>query len=279
LLGCFGRYITVYSQQVSALNLAHALHRTGKLGAKTRVAVVGGGAAGLTVSVAAARVGATVTLLEKLHAPMGVQRRSTKRYIHPHIYDWPAPGSEIDDAQLPILNWTARNADGLATLIEREWKKEVDRYQNNKQLVSHFEVREVSVEPTSSACRTVTWNAAGPHGGDFDIVILAVGFGRESDTDGLQHRYWEDDRLDKIDDEKKACLISGCGDGGLTDLMRLCIKEFRHDWIVGMFADDPKSREIGRHLLEPEERFRESGNSHDLSGHYQDLMWGTSRIS
>ena len=80
---------------------------------------------------------------------MGVQRSSTKRYIHPHIYDWPAPESASDDAQLPILNWTGRDADSLADLVDREWKKEVARYRDNKQLIPHFGVRQVSVERAS----------------------------------------------------------------------------------------------------------------------------------
>ena len=53
VLGCFGRYITLYSQQVRALNLAYALNRRGKLKIGTRVCVVGAGIAGLTFAVGA----------------------------------------------------------------------------------------------------------------------------------------------------------------------------------------------------------------------------------
>src|SRR5712692_2890798 len=71
VLGCFARYVTVYSQQVRALNLVYGLYKTDKLNGSSRIVVIGGGAAGLTAAVAAARLGATVTLLEKLDAPMG----------------------------------------------------------------------------------------------------------------------------------------------------------------------------------------------------------------
>jgi HAD superfamily phosphoserine phosphatase-like hydrolase len=268
VLGCFGRHITIYSQQVRALNLAYALHKTNRIGAGTQIAVIGGGAAGLTLTVAAARLGAAVTLLEKLYAPMGIQRGSTKRYVHPHVYDWPDLELEGADAQLPVLTWTADYADKVVCHIEGEWDRELQR---SDRILAHWDVQDVDIAQTTHDSRiTVTWNDSkrGPHGGEFDLVILAVGFGCESD---VGTGYWEDEGLDKIGARRKICLVSGCGDGGLTDLMRLCIKEFRHDRIVGMFAGHPHSREIGIRLLEAEEQFRESGDIRKLSKYYQDL--------
>src|SRR4051812_34252181 len=85
VLGCFARYATLHSQQVRALNLVYSLNQIHKLGVGTKIAVIGGGAAGLTATISAARLGARVTLLEKLDGPMGLQRNSLERYIHPHI--------------------------------------------------------------------------------------------------------------------------------------------------------------------------------------------------
>src|SRR5690348_5336751 len=79
VLGSFARYATLFSQQVRALNLIFLLHETQSLGSGSNVAVVGGGAAGLTAAAAAARVGATVTVLEKRAKPMGLQRKSLER--------------------------------------------------------------------------------------------------------------------------------------------------------------------------------------------------------
>jgi HAD superfamily phosphoserine phosphatase-like hydrolase len=271
VLGCFGKYVTVYSQQIRALNLAWALYKTGSLNASTRIAIVGGGAAGLTLAVAAARLGATATLLEKLHAPMGLQRGSKKRFVHPHIYDWPSLEVESDYAQLPILDWTADYAGAVADQVEAEWKKELHRYPDR--ILAHWEVRDVSIDqPSGGDLTTVTWNepGKGPQVGEFNLVVLAVGFGRESDDSG-SYRYWEDDRLDQMDDKQKICLVSGYGDGGLTDLMRLTIKEFRHDRIVRMFSNDHKSVEIGEQLLKQEEQFRSDGDGHKLSKFYQNL--------
>lgn len=271
VLGCFGRYVTVYSQQVRALNLVWALNKTGALASNTRIAVIGGGAGGLTLAVAAARLGATVTLLEKLHAPMGLQRGSKKRFVHPHIYDWPAMEMDTDYAQLPVLDWAADYAGAVADQVEAEWKREVYRYR--ERIFPHWEVRDVSiVQPSAGDLTTITWNepGKGPRVDDFNIIVLAVGFGREPDWSG-SHRYWEDDRLDQMDEKRKTCLVSGYGDGGLTDLMRLSIKEFRHDRIVRMFANNAKSVEIGDELIRQEEEFRNHQDIHKLSDYYQKL--------
>src|SRR5215467_2079596 len=43
VLGCFARHLTLYSQQVRALNLVAALCHTGELKTNTQLAVIGGG--------------------------------------------------------------------------------------------------------------------------------------------------------------------------------------------------------------------------------------------
>src|SRR5947199_6049689 len=50
VLGCFNRYITVYSQQVRATNLVGALMEKHGTMADMRVAVVGAGFAGVTAA-------------------------------------------------------------------------------------------------------------------------------------------------------------------------------------------------------------------------------------
>ncbi|MBN1210848.1 MAG: NAD(P)-binding protein, partial [Myxococcaceae bacterium] len=65
VLGSFERRATLYSQQVRALNLIHALLAEGRLKAGDRVAIVGGGAGGMTAAAGAAVRGCKVTLLEQ----------------------------------------------------------------------------------------------------------------------------------------------------------------------------------------------------------------------
>ena len=65
VLGSFERRVTLYSQQVRALNLVHALTNGGHLTPGQHVAVIGGGVAGLTAAAALLHLGLNVTLLEK----------------------------------------------------------------------------------------------------------------------------------------------------------------------------------------------------------------------
>ncbi len=46
VLGCFERRVTLYSQQVRALNLVHSLFAEGRLREGDRVAIVGAGRPG-----------------------------------------------------------------------------------------------------------------------------------------------------------------------------------------------------------------------------------------
>ena len=95
LLGCLERRVTVYSQQVRALNLIYALEQCAGLqpGARTevRIGIVGAGIAGLTAAAVALQRGFAVTLLEEKPSTVLLWRQADcdKRWLHPHIYDWP----------------------------------------------------------------------------------------------------------------------------------------------------------------------------------------------
>ena len=75
VIGAGERRITLYSQQVRALNLVYWLwKRDSRSFDKKRIVVVGAGAAGMTVAAAAACLGAQVTVLEANERPMAFQR-------------------------------------------------------------------------------------------------------------------------------------------------------------------------------------------------------------
>lgn len=115
VLGCFERRVTIYSQQVRALNLIYALHKAkSNFGPSTRVAVIGGGVAGLTVAAAAAYRRCRVHLLERKPQLLHLLEGNYTRWVHPHIYDWPFPGAENPWADLPILDWRAASAGEVA---------------------------------------------------------------------------------------------------------------------------------------------------------------------
>jgi FAD binding domain len=239
VLGCFDQQVTVYSQQIRALNLIYALFKTEKLKEGREVAIIGAGAAGLTAAAAALVKGCKVTILEKQNEVLTIFNNNNKRWLHPHIYDWPAAGSENNDAQLPVLNWTANNAYEVVKVLKNQWAQFTNYYKDELEVWYNTTELEVSWENSIK----VKW--AGYLGQvkkecydlpvkKFDVLIVAVGLGIE---DTLP-TYWNDGSLDISDSKNRRFLIIGCGDGGLVDLLRIKLVGFEHEKVVKEFLTE-----------------------------------------
>src|SRR5262245_10695760 len=129
VLGSFASRVTIYSQQVRALNLIDAIFDQNEehlLPEQTRILIVGAGVAGLTAAAAAARRGAEVVLLEKEADVLTIQRHNTQRYLHPHIVEWPNAGWEIDQANLPVLSWSANTTKVVFDNMRDTWNSLLD---------------------------------------------------------------------------------------------------------------------------------------------------------
>lgn len=237
LLGSFEKGLTIYSQQVRALNLAWALIEgaPNKLG---RVAVVGGGFAGLTAAAGLLKKGVRhVTLFERHAVLCPLQQGSDARWVHPRIYEWPNEGSNLPTAALPLLNWNAGRASDVVVEVLKEWDsirksvrlgQQVDVYLNVRHLrvSSKMEIEWVGqkldqqAEPTKSGSKE-----------RFDSIVLAIGFGLEVEA---SFPYWRNETLGQplLVPGKRTYLVSGHGDGALVDLFRLRILRFRQDRIL-----------------------------------------------
>lgn len=238
ILGCFSRHVTLYSQQVRAFNLIYGLHEIKKIKRGSKVAVIGAGAAGLSAAAAARHLGCKVTLLEELDGPLELQHNNRQRWIHPRIYDWPATGSLQERAGLPIFNWTADYADKVATQIEGKWRE----FLKSKPVDEFYAVANLQILREGCTPTRYTVNFFGEPGGQntlyVDHLILAIGFGLEPRT-YFGDSYWAEDDYDSSFRKRgQRWLVSGVGDGALTDLMRLCIKGFRHDEILKLISTD-----------------------------------------
>ena len=122
LLLCDGAPVTVRSQQVRALNLLHALAPdpktekcNGVLG--NQIAVIGGGAAGITFAAGAASLGGYVTLFEKSPQLLHMQFGSWHRPLHPEIFTWPEDTAYRPVSHLPQLGWTTGRAHDVADTL------------------------------------------------------------------------------------------------------------------------------------------------------------------
>ncbi len=115
---------------------------------------------------------------------------------------------------------------------------------------------------SSNGERRLTWNCPGHESGRFTAVILAVGFGIEKQQEGIPFcSYWKNNGLDhrwrKSNRSKFHYLVSGTGDGGLVDLLRICLKDFQHERIVKEFLSDPSLADVKAALRDIEDKFWE----------------------
>lgn len=263
-LGFYDTRITFYSQQVRGLELAHALQHEHLLPANARVAVIGGGAAGITLAAGLALQGGTyVHLFEKAHHLLPLQGDTHRRRLDPHIYDWPNPDADHELAQIPILDWSSGSAIDVRDAVLREFG-EVRAATEGRLTV--YERHEVTSIVPNAVRFNVTFEREAVGGGretarqEFDIVLLAIGFGIEPrfaipNTETAS--YWRDAGVPgaEIDgNPRPTFLVSGNGDGGLIDLIASASATFRHDDIVRGIAQRADVQAWREALLEIDEQ-------------------------
>lgn len=219
--------LTFLSQQQRALNLIWALHNTGSLPPGSEVTVVGAGLAGLTAAFAASQLGAKVRLLESKSVPLHLQRGCQLRFVHPYILDWPDQTSEIPITNLPCLNWGADMAAQISNTVLEQWeemKKDVQTYYG-------YEVRQIG-RSTDGRPHVIAEGRLNNEIHTCDHLILAIGFGLERSLSNVPFlSYWENDNFGRpviTGPIPRRYLVSGCGDGGLIDAIRLRINAFDH---------------------------------------------------
>lgn len=255
LIGSLERGLTVYNQQLRAHNLVWSLWELSKRRRKRndikirRVAIVGGGIAGLTTAACFLSLfkEASVTVFEQLWDLCPLQQGSDNRWLHPRIYDWPAPGSRAPGASLPVLNWSEGRASDVARTIVSEFSKFIeafDKFGNRLTVLlglRHFRINAAKNEidwVANRAKRTGAFFHIGEaEGGSevFDTIIIAAGFGLEAlSPEYPTTSYWRNEQLGQpqLDGTRENFLVSGFGDGALIDLCRLTIERYRQDTIL-----------------------------------------------
>ena len=262
LLGSLNRHITVHSQQCRAINLIQALkeHKDGLDG--KALAIVGAGFSGLTAAAFALELTtAQVFLFDASPRPLWLQDRCANRWIHPGIYDWPYPGALEPCTSLPVLNWRAAAAFDVAAQIRTQWER-VAATKGLLHLRLNTQVKAVCAKDNGKLALEFA-NGEPEH---FDVVVLAVGFGVERGGPG-RVAYWNDaDGLDGIK-PNSSVLISGFGDGGLADVLRLCLPNIRQDSLIELVRHVPI--ETRRELIEADKNF--DGQSGGLDKFYNQL--------
>lgn len=230
--------VAVHAQQIRAINLVHALKVARGLGPDSRLCVVGAGVAGLTAAAYAMSQGVGVTVLEH-RAPLWNLRGCRTRWLHPNMFRWwPDPRWKVSATNLPVMNWYAGYACDVGELLYAKYLAfEQEQARTRARLGSSASglqrIRDLVFTRAGAAWQVDWWRAgSGTRAtGTFDAVIVAIGFGAEARTrDADASVYWLDDALEREDPHRlhRRYLVSGTGDGGLTDALRIRSNEFRH---------------------------------------------------
>jgi hypothetical protein len=254
VLGSLNWHITVHSQQCRAINLIRSLMGDGRALDDKSLAIVGAGFAGLTAAAyAVEKTTAKVTLIDAAPRPLWIQDSCANRWLHPGIYDWPYAGSLEPCTALPVLNWRA----GSARDVARRVRAEFDRIVTTKALLTVLLEKHVrSVNRSDDSLLLDVDGEQMP----FGLVVLATGFGLESGGP-CRIGYWNDsDGLDDIA-PGESVLISGFGDGGLADVLRLCLPEIRQASLVELIRHVPV--EVCHRLIEADSLNRFDGSALD----------------
>lgn len=245
VLGSYEGRVTIHSQQIRALNLVYALEILGRLkkekDGELQVAVIGGGIGGMTAAVAAARLQVAVTIFERHSELLHNLRGCHTRHLHPNIYDWPQQNASERETKLPFLNWEAGSADAVAAKLLEQWNTELGTPE--RAITVHAPVQVALRSSLLEGRRHVTVTSHPHQELKFDLVILAVGFGIEKSMPPQPLRsYWRNDSLHQpeieIRPDRTRYLVSGNGDGGLIDVLRLRLKDFKQENLIQDFKLD-----------------------------------------
>src|SRR5215467_10640014 len=92
--------------------------RAGRVGGHGKhIAVIGGGAAGITFAAGAASLGGKVDLFEKSSRLLHMQLGCWHRPLHPEIFTWPEHTAYRPVSHLPQLGWTTGRAHDVADTL------------------------------------------------------------------------------------------------------------------------------------------------------------------
>lgn len=276
VVGSFDTRITFYSQQVRGLSLAHSfLNTEGRT--KRRFAVIGAGAAGLSVSAGLSLLNseAQIDIFEREPHPLHLQRGCTRRNLHPHIYDWPHAISKDDQAGLPFLNWTAGTAGDVAAAVMQQFgtlQAHRDRRLNLKTLCDV-----TAIERAASGAYRVyhrpSSSAAEPTSSTYHAIFIAIGFGAERKLSGAPSRsYWSDAGVPgapRYAADQVSVIVSGAGDGGLIDLCAAALEDFDHTALIDLVTKWPGIEGIEEELISIDREAEGFGEAFDFAEAYE----------
>jgi len=230
LLGQYEKRITIYSQQLRALNLIHALIETGEVDKTSKIGILGGGIGGLTLAYGFAIKGIKEIVVYEENKHLFQTWGSSPRWIDPFLYSWPKKEWINDQTKLPFFNWSC----DIASNVSKSFLKE------HQILNSHFDAVVIKLKTKGWVDEKLSQIVYGSRSDkkQFDKIFLATGFGFDGKTNDVQSTYWAADNLAMLSNQKKHFYISGMGDGGIANLFRLKINSYDFNMIRSILSTD-----------------------------------------
>lgn len=234
-IGPFSETVSFESQQCRALNIVWSLSENKFIKQGTTVAVVGGGLSGITAAVALAGYGCKVTIFEKGYCIFPGFQEASHRWLHPTFISWPFR-NQRPTTNFPFLNWCSNKCSAVIGEISEEWEQYFIK--KNGPIKTRTSINVTFVQCKSDddkvAVHIEEMNSdglaiKGESVDEFDLAILATGFGDEKIVTGADNqRYWEKDDLENYvkSFNFENIIVSGVGDGGITEICRLVYKGF-----------------------------------------------------
>lgn len=248
-IGPYGARVSFASQQKRVLNLLWALEKKDVWPAKPVVeaVVVGGGIAGLMAAGALLAMGCTVRILEEKGHYLHLQEAAHHRFIHPTINFWPEQELEWT-TRLPFFDWYAGSCVNVVSTISREWQDEFDGWLPDGDY-SNTKVLKVETGGDGRVKLDVERRRV-PETITADLVLFTTGFGLERTYDDpKQVSYWDEDAINKFADlPNLRLLVSGTGDGGVIDALRLTYRRFMDDEIALKFLLEIDSKGLRKQV-------------------------------
>ena len=231
ILGCLERRVTIYSQQVRAIELARSLLESGAVRSNGRIAIVGAGIAGLTLAatLAVAAPALRIVLFEREDEVLHLQAHARDRFVHPHIFDWPSAEAAQSRAGLPMMDWEADNAQAVAESLRKQFDS----------LIRHGKVdlrTNAMVDGMQAVGPDLQLSVSGTlMPGEFDAVVLSIGFGYERRATPRNPSYWGPSPLAGAfmpRNPDDLIFVSGTGDGGLADFTLAAFEGVSHQTLL-----------------------------------------------
>jgi hypothetical protein len=265
-LGPFPRRVSFSAQHTRAMNLVWALKQRGRFKSTDAIAVVGAGLAGLAAASAFMGFGCRVDVYEAGALTMSRQRATDHRLIHPTINRWPEKPLSLT-TQLPLLEWYM----GTCSAVTESIHEQFEHIRGQNRLFTEHQVLDVMTIATDLVHLNVEPVVQGRP--TYSLVLLATGFGVEDRSEDFSpSSYWYPDGLEarrNTGGGKLNFIISGCGDGGLIDALRVVHLDFRKGMLAFDVAAELSDTPLADGIRAGEERARSASNPDLLKETYE----------